>query len=429
MGVPKSKVLFDKAKKIIPGGVNSPVRAFKPYPFFVSRADGSKLYDTDGNVYVDYCLGYGPLILGHAHPEVVAAVSEQLEKGGLYGTPTELELELAGLVTKLFPSIDMVRLVNTGTEATMSAIRVARGYTGRDKIVKFEGCYHGAYDCVLAKAGSGATTFGVPDSLGVPIGTTMNTLVVPFNDINAFEDVIEKEGADIATVIIEPLMGNVGIVLPKEGYLKAIRDITEESGIVLIFDEVITGFRLAPGGAQEYYGVVPDMTTLGKIMGGGFPIGAYGGRRDIMETVAPVGRVYQAGTFSGNPVSVTAGLATLRVLLRDETVYKRLASLGESIRGALKEVIEDSGIKAQANGVASMFQVFFTDRPAVDYRSVKTSDVKKFMQYHGRLMEHNVFVPPSQFETCFVSKAHTEDDVNRTVEAAKATMGSMGHDR
>lgn len=425
----RSEVLYKRAKRVIPGGVNSPVRAFKPHPFFVTHASGSRLYDVDGNAYVDYCLGYGPLILGHDPPEVISAVSEQLARGSLYGAPTELELELAELVKKLVPSVDMLRLVNTGTEATMSAIRTARGYTGRDKIVKFEGCYHGAHDCVLVRMGSGATTFGVPDSLGVPSETTKNTLVLPFNDVDAFERVIGGSKEEIAGVIIEPVMGNAGVIPPKEGYLRAIREVTEELGVVLIFDEVITGFRLSLGGAQEKYGVVPDMTTLGKVMGGGFPIAAFGGKREIMETVAPLGKVYQAGTFSGNPVSVAAGLATLKAIAKDGAFYDQLASNGEEVRRALGEITKDARISAQVNGVASMFQVFFTDQLVVDYRSAKTSDVNKFMRFHSELMRCGVFIPPSQFETCFISAAHTKDDIDRTIEASKLAIGSLRGNR
>ena len=309
----KSKLLYEKAKKLMPGGVNSPVRAFTPYPLFTSHARGSRIVDVDGNEYVDYCLAYGPLILGHSPAKVVAEVRKQLDKGTMYGTPTEKELKLAELICENVPCAEMIRLVNTGTEATMSAIRVARGYTGKKKIVKFEGCYHGAHDSVLVKAGSGATTFGTPDSLGIPEETTQNTLVLPYNDIESLEETVKREKDLIAALIIEPVVGNAGVILPKDGYLKRIRELTEENGIVLIFDEVITGFRLGFGGAQGYFNILPDMVTLGKIMGGGFPIAAYAGRKEIMETVAPAGPVYQAGTYSGNPVSVVAGLATLEV--------------------------------------------------------------------------------------------------------------------
>ncbi len=415
---PLSKELYERAKKTIPGGVNSPVRAFKPYPFFASRASGSKILDVDGNEYVDYCLAYGPLILGHANPKVIAAVKKQLTSGTMFGTPTEMEVEFAETVTDIVPCVDMLRVVNSGTEATMHAIRVARGATGRNKIVKFEGCYHGAHDYVLVKAGSGASTFGSPDSLGIPADTVKNTVVLPYNDAEAFEDLVRKEGEDIAAVILEPVVGNMGVILPKKGYLQTLRKITKENGIVLIFDEVITGFRLALGGAQEYYGVTPDLVTLGKIMGGGFPIGAYGGRREIMSLVSPVGGVYQAGTLSGNPVSVTAGLTVLKTLAEGKhKVYSRLERVCGKIAGGLKDRVEDAKVDGQVNSVASMFQIFFTDRPVANYVDAKTSDTGKFRRYHRELLKRGVFIPPSQFETCFLSTAHTGEDVDKTVEA------------
>jgi glutamate-1-semialdehyde 2,1-aminomutase len=420
-----SSELFEKAKKLIPGGVNSPVRAFSPYPFFTKYAKGSRIWDVDGNEYVDYCMGYGPLILGHAHPSVVEAVKKQLEKGTLYGTPTEQEVELAELICTAVPCAEMVRLVNTGTEATMSAIRVARGYTGRKKIVKFEGCYHGAHDYVLVKAGSGATTFGMPDSLGVPEEATRNTLVVPYNDVESFEQTIKREREQIAAVIVEPVIGNAGVILPKNGYLKTIRKLTEENGIILIFDEVITGFRLAFGGAQEYYGIIPDMVTLGKIMGGGFPLAAYGGKREIMQMVAPVGKVYQAGTFSGNPISVAAGLATLKTIRREgDSFYHELELKRRMICDAVRDLAEDAHFLVQVNGIASMFQVFFADSEVYDYESAKKVDKAKFMAYHSKLLEKGVFVPPSQFETCFISSAHSKEDVEKTVEAIEESLRS-----
>lgn len=426
MSESNSKILYEKAKKLMPGGVTSPVRAFKPYPFFTSHAKGSKLYDADGNVYIDYCLAYGPLLLGHANSKIIEAVKEQLEKGTLYGTPTDAEVRLAELVTSRIPCIEMVRLVNTGTEATMHAIRAARGYTGRNKIVKFEGCYHGAHDYVLVKAGSGATTFGAPTSLGVPEDTTKNTIVLPFNNIEALEKAIDQNRDEIAAVIIEPVVGNAGVILPKDGYLQTIRKITEEEGIVLIFDEVITGFRLALGGAQEYFDIVPDMTTLGKIMGGGFPIAAFGGRQEIMELISPLGKIYQASTFGGNPISVTAGLATLNVLVENQNIlYKHLEQMGNKIRKGLLDIAKDAKIPAEVNGVASMFQVFFTDQQVIDYVTAKSSDTAKFMRYQQALMKQGVFIPPSQFETCFVSTAHTDDDVTKTLEAMDAAIKAL----
>lgn len=419
----RSKVLYEKAKRLMPGGVNSPVRAFEPYPFFTKCARGSKLFDVDGNEYIDYCLAYGPLILGHSHPEVVEAVKEQLDKGTMYGTPTELEVELAELICDNVSSIEVVRLVNTGTEATMSAIRAARGYTRRKKIVKFEGCYHGSHDHVLVKAGSGATTFGMPDSLGIPEETTRNTMVLPFNDFEALEAVVSNDN-DIAAVIMEPVVGNAGVVLPKEGFLQEVRKLTTSYGALLIFDEVITGFRLAFGGAQEYHGVIPDMTTLGKIMGGGFPIGAYGGRRDIMEMIAPLGKVYQAGTFSGNPISVTAGLATLRFIQRrGESFYKEMEAKREKICDAIQDFMGDYNLNYQVNEIASMFQVFFSNEPVYDYASAKKSDRRVFTVFHKELLKRGVFIPPSQFETCFISSEHSsKEDIEKTIRAIEESL-------
>ena len=422
----KSKALYEKAEKLMPGGVNSPVRAFKPYPFFTSHAKGSKIHDVDGNTYIDYCLAYGPLMLGHARSEIIEAVREQLEKGTMYGTPTEAEVRLAELVTKVVPCMEMMRLVNTGTEATMHTIRAARGYTGKDKIVKFEGCYHGAHDYVLVKAGSGATTFGAPTSLGVPKDTTKNTIVLPFNDIEALEKAVDQNRDEIAAVILEPVIGNAGVVLPKDGYLQTVRKITKEEGIVLIFDEVITGFRLALGGAQEHYGVVPDMTTLGKIMGGGFLIGAFGGKKEIMELISPLGKVYEASTFSGNPVSVVAGLTALNILVKNRnTIYRQLEESGDKIRRGLFDIVEDTKVPAQINGIASMFQIFFTDQPVTDYVTAKSSDNAKFMRYQRELMKQGVFVPPSQFETCFISTAHTNEDLTKTLEAMDSAIRAL----
>ena len=410
----------------MPGGVNSPVRAFEPYPFFTSSAEGSKLHDIDGNAYIDYCLAYGPLILGHSNPRIIEAVKTQMDKGTLYGTPTDIEVELAELITKFLPSIEMLRLVNTGTEATMHAIRLARGYTGRNKIIKFEGCYHGAHDYVLVKAGSGATTFGAPDSHGIPEDTTKNTIVVSFNDIKSFMDVIKQNQGEIAAVVIEPVIGNAGVILPIEEYLNSIRKITEEEGIVLIFDEIITGFRLALGGAQEYYGITPDITTLGKIIGGGFPIAAYGGKKEIFELVSPLGKVYQASTFAGNPISTTAGLATLKTLSENKNgIYKKLENSGNEIRNGLHDIIRDRGISAQVNGLTSMFQIFFTDEDVIDYKTAKSSDIAKFMSYQKHLMNNGVFIPPSQFETCFISTAHSNEDITETLEVMNQAISVL----
>lgn len=418
----RSEELFAKSKTLMPGGVNSPVRVFQPYPFFTERSRGSRIFDVDGNEFIDYCLAYGPLILGHAHPQVIEAVKTQLDNGTLYGTPTEKEVELAELITKVVPSAEMVRLVSTGGEATMSALRVARGFTGKKKVVKFEGCYHGAHDYVLVKAGSGATTFGIPDSLGIPEETTQNTIVLPYNDAEKFEEAVKEIKDDLAAVIVEPVMGNMGVVLPKEGFLETLREITERYGIVLIFDEVITGFRLALGGAQEYYGVTPDMTTLGKILGGGFPMAAFVGKQEIMRMIAPSGRVYQAGTYSGNPVSVAAGLSTLRFLRDNKEFYVNMQAKCDAIIKPLRKVIDESDLKMQVSHIASMFQVFFTETPVYDYRTVKKADNVKFMKYHAELLKNGVFVPPSQFETCFLSSEHSNKDIRDTANISATIL-------
>jgi glutamate-1-semialdehyde 2,1-aminomutase len=413
----KSEKLFMKAKKLIPGGVNSPVRAYQPYPFFTERSHGSHIFDVDGKEYIDYCLGFGPLILGHAHPKIAEAVKAQVERGSLYGTPSKQEVDLAELICKLVPSAEMSRLVSTGGEATMSAIRIARGYTGKKKIIKFEGCYHGAHDYVLVKAGSGATTFGIPTSLGIPGETTKNTIVVPFNDAENFEETLKANKDVFAAVIVEPVIGNIGLVLPKSGFLETLRELTEEYGIVLIFDEVITGFRLALGGAQEYYRITPDMTTLGKVLGGGFPLAAFAGKEEIMKMVAPSGKVYQAGTYSGNPISVIAGLATLKFLLGSgKEFYTKLENKCKAIMKPLEKVIQDSHLKLQVNHIASMFQLFFTDQSVYDYASVKTADNAKYLSFHKNLLTQGIFLPPSQFETCFLSVAHSNDDLGKTAD-------------
>ncbi|MCP8323335.1 MAG: glutamate-1-semialdehyde 2,1-aminomutase [Candidatus Methylarchaceae archaeon HK02M2] len=417
-GIIRSQELFKRAKKVLPGGVNSPVRAFEPYPFFVKKASGSKIYSVDGTSYIDYCMAYGPLIFGHSSKEVLDAVEKQLAKGSLYGTPTEKEVEFAELISKLIPSIEMLRLVNSGTEATMHAIRVARGFTGRKKIIKFEGCFHGSHDYVLVKAGSGAITFGAPTSLGIPEETSRNTIVLPYNDIKALEEIVENEGCNIAALIVEPVIGNTGLILPMEGYLNKMRKITSDHGILLIFDEIITGFRLSLGGAQEYYDIKPDITTLGKILGGGFPIAAFGGRKEIMQYVSPLGKVYQAGTFSGNPISVAAGYATLQILNKNQNeIYPKLEKAGEEIKKAFIDSVFDHRIEAQVNSISSMFQIFFAPHPVADYRKAKLSDISKFQSYFHKLLKHRIFLPPSQFETCFLSTAHTEEDLEDIINA------------
>ncbi len=414
----KSEELFKESQNYLPGGVDSPVRAFKPHPFFVEKAEGSQLWDVDGNVYTDYCLGYGPLIMGHAPSQIMKGVSEQIKKGTTYGAPTQNEIELAKVVINKVPCADMVRFVNSGTEATMSAIRLARGFTGKNKIVKFEGAYHGAHDYVLVKSGSGAAC--LPDSLGIPEDTTKNTLSAPFNDPEALKDLIESQGHDIAAIILEPVMGNIGCIEPEKGYLEFLRKITAENDILLIFDEVITGFRVAEGGAQEYYGVTPDLVTLGKIIGGGFPMGAFAGKREIMEMIAPSGSVYQAGTFNGNPISVNAGLATLNEL--NSGFYRTLNKKGHKIRSAIADIIEDNDYDLNVVGLSSMFQIYFNKNPVKNYADAKKSDADKFLTYFRELLQQGVFIPPSQFECCFLSQAHSTQDLEKTIEAIASSL-------
>ncbi len=420
MNTEKSRKLFDEAKKVLPGGVSSPVRAIKPYPFYTKRASGSKIIDIDGNEYIDYVMGYGPLLLGHNHPAIKEAVIKQLSLGWLYGTPTELEVTLAKEIIKLYPSIDMVRFVSTGTEATMGALRAARGFAGKNKFIKIEGGFHGAHDAALVKAGSGATTLGTPDSAGVPRDFTKNTLQVPYNDIEAMTAAIEAYREDVAAVIIEPVLGNIGPILPKEGYLDEVRAVTEENDVVLIFDEVITGFRLAMGGAQEYYGVTPDMTTLGKILGGGFHIGVIGGKREIMENISPAGAVYQAGTFNGSPVSMAAGLAVIDTL-KKEKVHEKVNKAGDSLRSALSDFISDIGLNYSVSGVGSMFKVFFGDMP-YNYQDALKCDKEKFNVFFKKMLSSGIFLPPSQYETNFLSLAHSQEDIDKTIEAYQRNL-------
>lgn len=410
----RSKELFEQAKKRIPGGVNSPVRAFGAVgrtPLFIRSAQGDKIVDADGNPYIDYVCSWGPGILGHAHPRVIEKVKEACESGLTYGAPTEKEVILADLLAELMPSMEMSRLVSSGTEAVMSAIRVARGFTGRNKIIKFKGCYHGHSDGLLVKAGSAALTTSVPDSAGVPADFTRNTLIASYNDIQSVQELFEKYGEEIAAVIVEPVAANMGVVLPKAGFLEHLRDITKNHGALLIFDEVITGFRLGLGGAQEYFKITPDLTTLGKIIGGGMPIGAYGGRKDIMEMVSPIGAVYQAGTLSGNPIATTAGIETLKILKENPCIYEELLNKAEKIEAAVKE---NAGGKAVVNRIGSLLSVFFTDKPVVDYDSAVFSDTKAYADYFGYLLEHGIYTAPSQFEAMFLSAAHTEEDIDIT---------------
>ncbi len=416
----KSKDLFKKAKQLMPGGVNSPVRAFKAVggsPLFIKSAKGSKIYDADGNEYIDYVLSWGPMILGHAHPRVVKALQKATEKGTSYGAPTSLEIELARLIRGAYPSMEIMRMVNSGTEATMSAIRVARGFTGRDKIIKFEGCYHGHADGLLVKAGSGALTFGVPDSSGVPEDYAKNTITLPFNDLKTLEKTLEKQGKNIAGLILEPVVGNIGCVLPGPGFLNGLRRLTKKYGIVLIFDEVMTGFRVSYGGAQKVYGIKPDMTCLGKVIGGGLPVGAYGGKKEIMRTVAPDGPVYQAGTLSGNPLAVTAGIETLTILSKPG-VYKKLMNKAESLEHALKDASIYAGVKTRFYRAGTMFCTYFTDTEVFDYTTAKKSDTKKFARFFKMMLDNGINLAPSQFEAGFISLAHSRADINKTARAA-----------
>lgn len=419
----RSKELFEQARKLMPGGVSSPVRAFQPYPCYIRRGKGSRITDVDGNEYVDYCMAYGPLILGHADPKVVGAIQAQAELGTLYGAPVEMEIDYARLINQYYPSMEMMRFVNSGTEATMHAIRLARGYTGRKKIIKVEGAFHGSHDAVLVKAGSGATTHSSPDSAGVPEEVTRNTLIVPFNDPEAILRSIRENKGEVAAMILEPVIGNAGPILPKEGYLEQLREMATAEDVLLIFDEVITGFRLAMGGAQEHYGVRPDITTLGKIAGGGLPIGIFGASEDIMKRISPSGNVYQAGTFSGNPMSLAAGMETVKELA--SVGHEDLNANGERMRQGLEAIMNEFHVRYRVSGIGSMFQVFFTSGEVNDYQDAKRSDTVLFMKVFHKLLENGIYLPPSQFETNFLSTAHTEADVDETVNAFAMCLGEV----
>jgi glutamate-1-semialdehyde 2,1-aminomutase len=427
MMYPVSKELYERAQKLMPAGVNSPVRAFRSVgmePPFIKRGQGSKLYDADGNEYIDYLGSWGPMILGHRDPTVVKALAEALEMGTSFGAPTALEVEMAELVIEALPSIEMVRMVNSGTEAAMSAIRLARGYTGRDKIIKFEGCYHGHSDGLLVKAGSGAATFGIPDSLGVPSDYAKSTLTVPFNDIEAVKRTIQADPEGIACVILEPIAGNMGVIPPEKGFLEEIRAITSKHGILLIFDEVITGFRVDYGGVQSLYGILPDLTCLGQIIGGGLPVGAYGGRREIIEKIAPLGGVYQAGTLSGNPLAMSAGIATLK-RLKEPGTYEKLEEKTAHLVGEIHKSAEKAGVPHTANRIGSMFCLFFTDEKVTNYESAKRSDTDKFTRYFSKMLGEGIYIAPSQFEAGFVSVAHTDEDIERTIEASTRALQGL----
>ena len=425
----RSDDLFERAQKFIPGGVNSPVRAFRGVggtPRFIARAAGCRMWDVDGNELIDYIGSWGPMIAGHAHPDVIAAIADALQRGTSYGAPTGLEVELAETIASIVPSMEMLRLTSSGTEATMSAIRVARGYTSRKKLIKFEGCYHGHADSLLVKAGSGVATLGLPDSPGVTPGAVADTLVARFNDLDSVRAHFDAAPDDVACVIVEPVAGNMGTVPPAAGFLEGLRELCTRHGSVLIFDEVMTGFRVARGGAQARYGVTPDMTCLGKIIGGGLPVGAYGGKREIMSRVAPVGPIYQAGTLSGNPLAVTAGIATLR-LLEGATVYDELERTSAEIAGGLSALARDAGIPTVTNRVGSMFTTFFHDGPAViDWDTASKSDTKRYGRFFHAMLDRGVYLAPSQYEAAFVGLAHTRDVVDFTLSAAKAALGEVG---
>lgn len=426
LNLEKSGAAFAEAKKLMPGGVNSPVRSYRSVdcnPPFIARAEGSHIYDIDGNVYIDYVGSWGPMVVGHAHPQVVKALQEAATRGTSYGAPTLIESQLAKKVMEVYPSIEVIRMVNSGTEATMSALRLARGYTHRNKIVKFIGCYHGHSDSLLVKAGSGMATFGVPDSPGVTPGTAQDTITIPYNDFEAVKEVFAEQGQEIAAIIVEPVAGNMGLVLPKPGYLDLLRKVTAESGALLIFDEVMCGFRASLGGAQAAYAIKPDLTCLGKIIGGGLPVAAYGGRREIMEQVSPAGPVYQAGTLSGNPLAMTAGLETLKIITAPpepgEPDYSRLLTIKtKKLVLGVAQKAKEAGVTLQVQQAGSMFGFFFSPVEVVDYETSAAADQEAFKVWFKAMLEQGIYIAPSQFETLFMSGAHTDEEIDRTIEAA-----------
>ena len=425
----KSRELFQKAKELIPGGVNSPVRAGKAVgvnPPFIDRAEGCFLWDVDGNRYIDYVCSWGPMILGHAFPEVIDAVRQVALKGTSYGAPTGLEVEMAQAIIEMVPSVEMVRMVNSGTEATMSAIRLARGFTGREKIIKFEGCYHGHADSLLVSAGSGVATFAIPGCPGVPAALAEHTISLGFNNLAEVRKAMEKWGSDVAAIIVEPVPGNMGVVVPEGGFLEGLREITLKYDSLLIFDEVISGFRVSRGGAQELYGISPDLTCLGKIIGGGLPVGAYGGKKEIMLSMAPEGDVYQAGTLSGNPIAMAGGLATMRQIQKNTNIYKQLEEKSQLLFSGLERAAHKAGLSVMINRVGSMGSIFFTEEVVKDFASAKQSDCEKFKKFYSGMLEQGVYLAPSPFEAWFVSAAHDSEVIKMTIECAERSFASLG---
>ena len=427
MDTNKSESLFERAKTLFPGGVNSPVRAFRAvggHPLFIKRGEGPYIFDVDGNRYVDYVLSWGPLIAGHAHPKVVDAISQAASRGTSYGAPSPLELDLAESIMHFMPNIKMLRFVNSGTEATMSALRLARAYTGRNKIIKFEGCYHGHADFLLVQAGSGVATLGLPDSPGVPADTVKDTLVADFNNLDSVELLYKKYPEQIAAIIVEPVAGNMGVVPPQPGFLEGLRSITKREGTVLIFDEVMTGFRVHPGGAQALYNIKPDLTTLGKVIGGGLPVGAYGGRKEIMELVAPSGKVYQAGTLAGNPLAMSAGIATLE-LIREQNVWVKIEELAKQLEQGIGVAAAKAGVPITQTRVGTMFTTFFGDIQARDWSTVKEANAEQFAKFFRMMLEQGVYLAPSQFEAGFISITHTAETIDHTLEAVQVALASL----
>jgi glutamate-1-semialdehyde 2,1-aminomutase len=424
MNTTRSEQLFEEAKTLIPGGVNSPVRAFRGVggtPRFIDHGAGACVYDVDGNEYIDYVLSWGPLILGHAHPDVVAAISKQAQRGTTFGAPTELESELAKLIIEAMPAVEMVRFVSSGTEAVMSAIRLARAYTGREKIIKFAGCYHGHFDGLLVQAGSGVATLGLPDSPGVPASVTAGTLTAPYNDLDALQMLLEQNPEQVAVIAVEPVVGNMGFVQPQPGFLEGLRRLADQHGALLLFDEVMTGFRVAYNGAQGRYGITPDLTCMGKVIGGGLPAAAYGGRREIMEMVAPAGPMYQAGTLSGNPLAMAAGITTLKAI-KQPGVWERLEQITGRLCAGFHEAAQAAGVPIQIGAAGSMWGFFFADQPVTDYTSARRADTARYARFFHAMLQRGVYLAPSQFEAAFVSLAHTDELVERTIAAAAAAF-------